>query len=88
MVSGSKIPKTEPSPKRMSTPIEAIITGTDIKKLRTSAFSCLYRSNSILDTVNPDLEMPGNMEIPCTKPDINESFLKTFLDTLSISFFP
>jgi hypothetical protein len=36
----SKLPNIEPSPKIISTPIDAIITGTDIKKLRLRDLSC------------------------------------------------
>ena len=64
IVKMSKVPKTEPPPKRTSTPMFAITTGADIKKLRFNDWSWLYFSNRIVETVNPEREMPGRMAIP------------------------
>lgn len=59
-----KDPKTEPLLRKISTKIDAIATGTDIKKLNFSALSWLYFSNKIVDTVTPEREIPGSIETP------------------------
>ncbi len=60
----SKVPKIEPSLNTISTNIEAITTGTDIKKLNLSASSWSYFSNKIVPTVTPERDIPGNIETP------------------------
>ena len=61
---GSRIPRIEPPPKNKSTIIEAIATGTDIKKLNRNAVFWLYFSNRIIETVTPEREIPGRIETP------------------------
>ena len=60
----SKVPKIEPLPNITSTIIEAIATGTDIKKLNLRALFCSYFSNIIEETVTPEREIPGKIENP------------------------
>ena len=63
IVRGSKIPKMEP-PNKISTIIEAIATGTDIKKLNFKACSCSYFCKRMVDTVKPEREIPGRIAQP------------------------
>lgn len=70
----SKVPKIEPSLNKISTNIEAIATGTDIKKLNLRALSWSYFSNKIVPTVTPERDIPGKIETPWTKPDKKLSF--------------
>ena len=64
IVRGSINPKTEPSPKIISTTIDARATGTDIRKLSFNVFSCSQFSKRITDTVIPEREIPGKIENP------------------------
>lgn len=64
IVKGSRTPKIDPPPNKTSTIIDAKATGTDIKKLNFKASFCSYFSKSIAEIVNPEREMPGNIENP------------------------
>ncbi len=85
IVKMSKVPKIEPSFNTISTNIEAIATGTDIKKLNLRASSWSYFSNKIAPIVMPERDIPGRIETPWAKPDKKLSFCILLLE-ISITF--
>ena len=88
IINGLIITNIDPPPKIISTIIEAIATGTDIKKLNLRALSWSYFSRRIDDTVTPEREIPGKIENPWISPETKLSFLIKFSGTFSIVLSP